>query len=220
MDLSRGLNRKSYYEIEASPLKHRPTPDHQSLRYHKTAKFQQSTRAETINHRQAIRPKHPNHGPNRKMSTENQSSPYEHHSEAHHPPHRKSAESQQSAGRTSTNHQPAKHTTARTRRPDRRTHTEIGSSPYRHRQTPDHQSLRCHKIAKFQQFTRTETINHRQATRPKHPNHGPNQRTNAENRPSPYEHYPEVNRPLHWLVGPAPRGPVAECGMAESPCHP
>ena len=25
--------------------------------------------------------------------------------------------------------------------------------------------------------------------------------------------------PLHWLVGPAPRGPVAECGMAESPCR-
>lgn len=66
VDLSRGLNRKSYPEIEASPRKHRPTPNHQSLRYHRTAKFQQSTRAETINHRQAIRPKHPNHGPNQR----------------------------------------------------------------------------------------------------------------------------------------------------------
>lgn len=86
MDLSRGLNRESYYEIEASPRKHRPTPDHQSLRYQKTAKFQRSTHAETNNHRQAIRPKHPNHGPNRKTNAENQSSPYEHHSAANHPP--------------------------------------------------------------------------------------------------------------------------------------
>ncbi|MFR7426435.1 MAG: IS110 family transposase [Bifidobacterium pullorum] len=30
------------------------------------------------------------------------------------------------------------------------------------------------------------------------------------------EHY---KGPLHWLVGPAPRGPVAECGMAELPCR-
>lgn len=45
VDLSRGLNRKSYPEIEASPRKHRQTPDHQSPRYHKAAKFQQPASA-------------------------------------------------------------------------------------------------------------------------------------------------------------------------------
>lgn len=45
VDPSRGLNRKSYPEIEASPRKHRQTPDHQSPRYHKTAKFQQPASA-------------------------------------------------------------------------------------------------------------------------------------------------------------------------------
>jgi hypothetical protein len=45
VDRSRELNRKSYYEIEASPRKHRQTPDHQSPRYHKTAKFQQPASA-------------------------------------------------------------------------------------------------------------------------------------------------------------------------------
>ncbi len=86
MDPSRGLNRKPYYEIEPSPHKHRPTPDHQPRRYHKTAKFQQSTRTETINHRQAIRPKHPNHGPNRRTSTENRSGPHRHRPTRRHQP--------------------------------------------------------------------------------------------------------------------------------------
>ena len=49
------------------------------------------------------------------------------------------------------------------------------------------------KTAEFQRSAHSTTINHRQATRPNHPNHGPNRKTNAENQSSPYEHQPTRN---------------------------
>ncbi len=121
---------KPIWPTPAPAGKQPPTAHHT-----KTAEFQRPANNTTIKHRPAISPKHPNHGPNPRAGAENRSSPHERQpTRRHQPPTTpKTAEFQQSAGRTSTNHQSANHTTTRTRRPDRRTHTEIGSSPHRHR---------------------------------------------------------------------------------------
>ena len=46
------------------------------------------------------------------------------------------------------------------------------------------------KTAEFQRPANNTTIKHRPAISPKHPNHGPNQRTSTENQYSPDEHRP------------------------------
>lgn len=134
-----GPNRESRDDIGTSPHRDQNALGHQPRHHHRTAEFRQPTHTITISRRLADHPDHPSRGPNRKMQAKDQSSPQRHppstlHATTATP---QTAAHQRSADATKTGHRDSGHATMRTRGPNWKSHDDIGTSPRRHRDTPD-----------------------------------------------------------------------------------
>lgn len=124
-------NRKSLADSESSARPRRPAPDHVQRQHHETAEYQHSTSAADISHLATNHSSDQIHGPNRKSMADSRSSPHDTTSQqTTNRDNHQTAEYQHSSNAQKTINRSTGHQTAHASGPNRKSHTNLGSSPH------------------------------------------------------------------------------------------